>query len=164
MTQDLLNRISKMRDLHGQLQDALFFYRKYHKRDSPKYRGIPYLRASESFSRTRPSAYSKLVQLFRDTVEGVGLGHLWARAAGDRGWDPEVERALEILFPLGAAGETADRDPERPAHALPHLEHAVTMIGRDLDNLEMSLSSEPELFNPTDDEIVERVINRLRRL
>lgn len=160
MNRDPRESIDEMRDLHLKLQEALFFYRKYLNSDTPKYRGIPFVRASEGFSLSRKSTYGDLVSIFLDAVDSLGVGHLRAKVLGPGGWSAGVQRAMDILFPPSS---DAEKDPGRAAAALPILERVVDTIGRDIDGLEMSLSSDPGLFNLSEDDIIEEVIRRLRR-
>ncbi len=163
MNQSAHDKLREMWSLHTKLQDSLQFYRKHAERDVPKYRGMPFVIARENFSRDGRSTYSRLARLFKNTTDEIGVGHLWNRATNQRGWDPLVVDAMDILFPAAVGGDQPEKDPTRAVRALPLLEKAVNMMGRDLSNLELSMTSDPELFDASVDEIVEEVIQRLRR-
>lgn len=175
-TQTHDERLALLRDIHGQFIDGLEFYKKFAATTNPKHKGIPYMAARDSFSSGMLYPYGRFWRLFKQTSEGMGLGQLWELAKERGGWTSHVRQAMGLLFPKGSlsvkvvkdvpttvSGEP-DKDPDRIQKALAHLEEAVQMMGSDLDQLELTLSSDPTLFNPSDDEIFEQVINRLRRL
>ena len=170
------NRLDQLRDLHGQFLDGLDFYRKFATTTNPKHKGIPYMAARDSFSSGMLYPYGKFWRLFKQTTEQMGLGHLWDRAKERGGWTAHIRQAMGLLFPKGNTSVkmvkdvptsfTTDptKDPDRVLKALEHLERATALMDQDLTQLESTLGSDAVLFNQSDDDVIEEVIKRLRRL
>lgn len=158
---------AEMHNSISTMQDKLDFYYKFLDSPSPRHRGIPFMAASEGFGSTPYDPYGKFKNAYKEVTHALGLSHLWEQARDRDGWVSLLGKAKRILYPdvptfvptaeQSKAPKTA-HDPERARKAAPYLDRALAAMIRDLDQLEMTYTSDsstflPGVISPSEDDI-----------
>lgn len=153
----IVHLFSVLHDSISTMQDKLDFYYKFLDSPSPRHRGIPFMAASEGFGSSPYDPYGRFKEAYKELVNALGLGHLWEKARERGGWVGQLGRAKRILYPdMPTFVPTPEQpkppkvshDPERAKKAAPYLSNAIELMIRDVQELEMTYSSDPSTFLP----------------
>ena len=149
------------------MQDKLEFYQKFLNSPLPKHRGIPFMAASEGFGSSRYDPYGRFKNAYKELVDVLGLSHLWEQARGRDGWAGQIGKAKRLLYPDQTTfvptperpkAPKVSHDPDRARKAESYLSAAIELMIRDVQELEMTYSSDsstflPGIVSPSEDEI-----------
>ncbi len=153
---EIQRRIADLHSAINQMEDKLEFYKKFVTSPNPRHRGIPFMAASEGFGSSPYDPYGQFRRGFSSLATDLGLGHMWEAARARGGWAMLVSKAKRILFPdvplhvptpENPKAPKVQHDPNRAEIAVKYLDDAIKSMRDDLTQIEMSINTDPALFD-----------------